>query len=258
MTPRDSSSDPLLTLAEIAEELRVNPATVRQWVSRGQLKALRAGQRKWVVRRSELERMLRATNPSAASQATEPSGPPPRRPSTAISESLSAEDAGCQCRIIDGRNAAELVRIADRSLSEAVAASRYAPPSPGYLGRLRAIADGFEHSASALHHAAAVVGMRWNAPASFGWDSLPYELRPEGNRPGESQLWENLDAAVERLSITFSGTDVRAVADSHAELRDALLEAVDRLDGRYSSAASAKLTPMPTKPAAVPRRASSR
>jgi len=231
-TPRDSSSDPLLTLAEIAEELRVNPATVRQWVSRGQLKALRAGQRKWVVRRSELERMLSAANPpadSAASQAAEPAAPPPRRPSTAISESLSAEAEAAQGRVIDGRNAAELVRIADRNLSEAIAASRYAPPSAGYVDRLRAVADGFERCASALRNAAAVVGMRWNAPASFGWDSLPYELRPDGNRPGEPELWENFDAAVARLSIMFSGTDVRAVADSHAEVCETLLGVANRL-----------------------------
>ena len=39
-------------------ELRVNPATVRLWVSKGQLKASRAGVRKWIVRRSELQRML--------------------------------------------------------------------------------------------------------------------------------------------------------------------------------------------------------
>ena len=44
--------DPWLTLAEIAEELRVNPATVRLWVIRGRLKAMRAGQRKLLVRRS--------------------------------------------------------------------------------------------------------------------------------------------------------------------------------------------------------------
>ena len=55
------AADPWLTLAEIADELRVNPATVRQWVTKGQLKASRAGVRKWIVRRSELERMLAAT-----------------------------------------------------------------------------------------------------------------------------------------------------------------------------------------------------
>jgi excisionase family DNA binding protein len=51
-------ADPWLTLAEIAAELRVNPATVRLWISRGQLGATRPGRRKLLVRRSELDRML--------------------------------------------------------------------------------------------------------------------------------------------------------------------------------------------------------
>ena len=59
------AADPWLTLAEIAEELRVNPATVRLWVSKGQLKASRAGVRKWIVRRSDLDRMLAETNLTA-------------------------------------------------------------------------------------------------------------------------------------------------------------------------------------------------
>jgi excisionase family DNA binding protein len=40
------AEDPWLTLAEIAAELRVNPSTVRLWVSQGRLRASRAGQRK--------------------------------------------------------------------------------------------------------------------------------------------------------------------------------------------------------------------
>jgi excisionase family DNA binding protein len=53
-----AGQDPWLTLAEIAQELRVSPATVRLWVSQGRLAATRAGARKWLVRRSELERMI--------------------------------------------------------------------------------------------------------------------------------------------------------------------------------------------------------
>ena len=65
------AADPWLTLAEIADELRVNPATVRQWVTKGQLKASRAGVRKWIVRRSELERMLAATNVAGYANASD-------------------------------------------------------------------------------------------------------------------------------------------------------------------------------------------
>ena len=54
----DAPEDPWLTLAEIAAELRVNPATVRLWIARGRLPATRPGQRKLLVRRSDVDRML--------------------------------------------------------------------------------------------------------------------------------------------------------------------------------------------------------
>jgi excisionase family DNA binding protein len=62
--PKDVE-DPWLTVAEIASELRVNPATVRLWVSKGTLSATRAGQRKLLIRRSDLDRMLEAPRPRA-------------------------------------------------------------------------------------------------------------------------------------------------------------------------------------------------
>ena len=44
--------DPWMTVAEFAQEMRARPVTVRSWIAKGQLKATRAGQRKWLVRRS--------------------------------------------------------------------------------------------------------------------------------------------------------------------------------------------------------------
>ena len=69
------SEDPWLTLAEIADELRVNASTVRLWVSQGRLGASRAGRRKWLVRRSELERFLAASGSSDPRSADPGSGP---------------------------------------------------------------------------------------------------------------------------------------------------------------------------------------
>src|SRR5580698_4283236 len=57
-TEPNPHDDPWLTVAEFAQEMRVRPVTVRAWIAKGQLKATRAGQRKWLVRRSELARML--------------------------------------------------------------------------------------------------------------------------------------------------------------------------------------------------------
>ena len=42
----DAPEDYWLTLAEIAAELRVNPATVRLWIARGRLPATRPGRTK--------------------------------------------------------------------------------------------------------------------------------------------------------------------------------------------------------------------
>ena len=73
----ETDRDPWLTLAEVAAELRVNASTVRLWVTQGRLSASRAGQRKWLVRRSELDRMLRP-QPAipAADRQADPARPP--------------------------------------------------------------------------------------------------------------------------------------------------------------------------------------
>jgi excisionase family DNA binding protein len=62
-TTHQNISDPVFTVAEIARELRVSPATVRPWVSKGRLPATRSGERKWLVRRSDVDRMIAADNP---------------------------------------------------------------------------------------------------------------------------------------------------------------------------------------------------
>ena len=97
----DPADDPWLTLAEIAEELRVNPATVRLWVRRGRLKAMRAGQRKLLVRRSELDRMLALTDPSRAAPA-QPRIPEPLRP--VFSRPLMGQVARAESRHGPGRH----------------------------------------------------------------------------------------------------------------------------------------------------------
>ena len=80
--------DPWLTVAEIASELRVNPATVRLWVSKGTLPATRAGQRKLLIRRSDLDRML-AIRSQAPALGRQPHATPhprrwPRRPTAPL------------------------------------------------------------------------------------------------------------------------------------------------------------------------------
>ena len=211
-------ADPWLTLAEIADELRVNPATVRQWVTKGQLKASRAGVRKWIVRRSELERMLAATNPPAEVGAaieehrTEPRSPRPESPAT------------------DANSAIALYQIAGNAFETAFAASAYPPPSPGYLERTRRFADSCEHMGSTMANASKVAGVQWLGRSGFRVDSFPYELRPGGNRPGDDELWRDCDAAMERLAMAASGTDLVAVAQAFRDVGEALLDVADELE----------------------------
>jgi excisionase family DNA binding protein len=51
------SDDELLTLAEIAQLLGMNPSSVRLWVHQGVLPATKVG-RSWVARRADLEELL--------------------------------------------------------------------------------------------------------------------------------------------------------------------------------------------------------
>ncbi len=54
----DSISDSLLTPAQVAGELQVNVVTVRRWIANGDLRASKAGPRRWMVRRSDLVAFL--------------------------------------------------------------------------------------------------------------------------------------------------------------------------------------------------------
>jgi excisionase family DNA binding protein len=75
--------DPWMSTAEIARELGVHPSTVRLWVSSRRLVGVRAGARKWRVRRSELQRMLCAGDVSLevlSPLVRDPYSPPTLRP----------------------------------------------------------------------------------------------------------------------------------------------------------------------------------
>jgi excisionase family DNA binding protein len=212
-----------LTLAEIADELRVNPATVRQWVSKGQLKASRAGVRKWIVRRSDLERMLEATNVVERGEATTASAEHEDRRERR-SKSRRPGSAG------DSRSAIALLQIANEGFLDAIEASAFVPPAPGYVDRLRRLADSCEHMASTLLNASKLAGVGWSPRTNFGLDVFPYEVRAGGNRPGADELWKELDAALGRLVIAITGTEVSAVAHGFRDVADTMMAVADELE----------------------------
>lgn len=59
-------TEPLLTPAQVAEELHVTVGTVRRWITTGELRAAKAGPRRWTVRRSDLDRFLAADTTSSS------------------------------------------------------------------------------------------------------------------------------------------------------------------------------------------------
>lgn len=226
----DPADDPWLTLAEIAEELRVNPATVRLWISRGRLKAMRAGQRKLLVRRSELDRMLALTDQSRAAP-QQPRMPEPLRP--VFSRPLAGQVARARAKIDPAviREAIKGMQEAEAVFETAVEVSDNAPPDPGFPQRIRAVAEASLQRAEALDGAESIPGFTWT-PVTEPQPVVPsHELRPGGNRPGPAHKWQSYDMAVERLSIAVQGNVISLVADEFREIGWVLNEIADALLG---------------------------
>ena len=69
-----NAGDSFLTVAEVAEMLKLNQQTVRNWIDQGSLPALRVG-RRVRIRRSDLERMLEEGRTGPASSSAQETGP---------------------------------------------------------------------------------------------------------------------------------------------------------------------------------------
>ena len=181
--------------------------------------------RKWIVRRSDLERMLDRTSSGAQrGQGDGVVGPgvsPSTGPGAVRREDSRMSPAGAE-------HAVQLTRIAEQRLRAAISASRSAPPSAGYPERLCAIADGLEHVASVISHTGQRTGMTWGG-ADWSLDFLPYELRPGGNRPVRDGLWDGFDAAFEGLLLAAAGTDIHAVAQACRDTGEQLLTVANQL-----------------------------
>jgi excisionase family DNA binding protein len=66
--------DSFLTVAEVAEMLKLNQQTVRNWIDQGSLPALRVG-RRVRIKRSDLERVLADGYTARADSAADEGGP---------------------------------------------------------------------------------------------------------------------------------------------------------------------------------------
>ena len=75
MSIQNGNSEEFLTVAEVAEMLKLNQQTVRNWIDQGSLPAHRVG-RRVRIRRSDLDRMLDEGSTVRSSVTTAESGEP--------------------------------------------------------------------------------------------------------------------------------------------------------------------------------------
>ena len=88
MGKRRAVGDRLLTVAEVAAALRLNPQTVRNWIDQGSLPALRVG-RRVRIRRSDFERLLEEGYSGGAARQV-----PPEQPGPSAEDFWSGEAVG--------------------------------------------------------------------------------------------------------------------------------------------------------------------
>jgi excisionase family DNA binding protein len=233
---RDAEGDPWLTVSEAAAELRLNPATIRLWISKGQLIAVRAGARKLLIRRSDLDRtvaVLRGERPRF-------DGLPPTKHSRwqvrqlppMSTEQLAERDStdlraepGEIDRITDG------IRRADSAWLGAQAASENAPPDAEFPHRLRALAEACDAQRHWLSRGGATKGFEWTPIADGRHMQISHELRPGANRPGRRHLWDQFDAAVDRLAYAMEHGPLYSVTRAYGELAGLMNEIADELLG---------------------------
>ena len=230
-----NSGDPLLTPAEIADELRLNPATVRMWISRGRLPATRGGRRKLLVRRSDLERLLSGEAPDTIEAPPDPSAPHPRyaKPASPPRQIKYRSVAGYLEQRPDPeavRATLEELQLADQAWDAALSASENAPPDPGFQRRLRNIARACGRKHESLNNAASMPGLSWTPASSARGMVLSHELRPGGNRPGPRHLWHAFDRAVDRLGISLEDVDMHSIALAYLDLALITTKIADALE----------------------------
>ncbi len=233
--PEDVEDDPWLTVAEIADELRVNPATVRLWISRGRLPAKRAGQRKLLIRRSDLDRMLEVASRESLGAGYQPRprdaqgrmGPP-----KSLSQLSTADIHSRKASVGETREIIEELQRAAELWQRSQEASENAPPDPGFPHRVRALAAACERQGAALARAGWTEGFAWTPLPDRRYMALSHELRPGGNRPGPPGLWAEFDRAVQRLGIAMEGNLMYTVAFAYRDLAAVMHKIADVLLGQ--------------------------
>jgi excisionase family DNA binding protein len=222
---QDDSEDPWLTLAEIADELRLTPATIRSWVSTGILRAWRPGKRKYLVRRSELDRFL-------AGEDDEPSASEIDRPSRSM-DTVEAPHRSptWPTEAVEHISKGGWLGFAETAWRQGLRSSALAPPDVYFILRLRRVAEAAVRKANAM----ANLGDErppawWGKRPVVGGGGLSYELRPGGNRPGPPELWDAFDSTVNQLSSAETNGSWTAEIEALSALSLVIQDIVEELE----------------------------
>lgn len=226
-----ASDDEMLTVREVAEELRLTQQTVRHWIRSGKLPAIRAGERKYLIRRPDLRRVIAspdgttypATRADSLLDAVAPFGAP------APGERERWDLASNETAELSTERTVEQMRIADQSLQHALASMRLAPPNAGYTRRLRRLGGAFEQLAIAYGHAG-LDGFTNAPPQEPLRLPIPHEVSSDSGRPGPPTLWRAFDDAVDELDEALTGISYGEISRSFARLSQIVLELADAVE----------------------------
>jgi excisionase family DNA binding protein len=232
--------DDALSLSEIARRLRVNPATVRLWVSQGRLPAYKAGastRSRWWVKPEDLEAMLaerrdpRTSNSSEVPETGYQPGPDEPGLGMLPSSTSDSRAAGMAETFGTKQEAAEHIRRADAKWTDAVRAFQTYPE------RLRRLAEAAETQRKAFMFAE-LCDVKWKARENARGLRLAPELEP-GNRLGPPQLWKRFDKAQTSFGEALAGESIRDIANAFAQISAAAASIADALEAERDRAASA-------------------
>jgi excisionase family DNA binding protein len=215
----ETHSGEWLTVKEIAEDLRLNPATIRSWIAAGTLDARRAGKRKWLVQRAEIDRMLAEEGLAGrdnltGAQADEilPPHQSPHWPAEAIEHV--------------GRTG--WFQFQSAYWHDTLVASALTTPDQWFAFRLSAIASAMASKAAAISNLQDEdPGPRWHEQTGLPGGVLSPELSPDANRPGSVARWEPFDAAVRSLDRAMAQHDLTAEGEALEALAVLMHDLVD-------------------------------
>ena len=115
-------NETFLTVAEVAELLRLNQQTVRNWIDAGSLPAVRVG-RRVRIKRSDLDRILESGYQGSSAAASNTPGP-------SATDFWSGEPVGA-AELAPGEQSARISSGSDASSDEATAVDEAQQPSTG-------------------------------------------------------------------------------------------------------------------------------